>query len=70
LQLFVAVYGFRLDGDSLVSLWALPLQQLVYRQLMYLVLIESTLSALRGLRVGWQRARRTGQFDLAAGERG
>jgi hypothetical protein len=35
---------------------------------MYLVLIESVLSALRGLHVGWQRARRTGHFDLAPSE--
>ena len=67
-QLLIAVYGFRLDGEALGPLWALPLQQLVYRQLMYLVLIESALSAARGLRIGWQRARRTGRFDLVPGE--
>ena len=69
LQFLIALYGFRLDRESLVPLLALPLQQLVYRQLMYLVLIESVLSALRGLRVGWQRVRRTGHFDLAPSER-
>jgi cellulose synthase/poly-beta-1,6-N-acetylglucosamine synthase-like glycosyltransferase len=68
LQLLIAIYGFRLDRESLVPLWALPLQQLVYRQLMYLVLIESVMSALRGLRIGWQRVRRTGHFDVAPGE--
>ena len=67
-QLLIAVYGFRLDGEALGPLWALPLQQLVYRQLMYLVLIESALSAARGLRIGWQRARRTGRFDLVPSE--
>jgi cellulose synthase/poly-beta-1,6-N-acetylglucosamine synthase-like glycosyltransferase/peptidoglycan/xylan/chitin deacetylase (PgdA/CDA1 family) len=69
LQLMIAIYGFRLDRESLVPLWALPLQQLVYRQLMYLVLIESVISALRGLRIGWQRVRRTGHFDVAPSER-
>jgi cellulose synthase/poly-beta-1,6-N-acetylglucosamine synthase-like glycosyltransferase len=68
LQLLIAIYGFRLDRESLVPLWALPLQQLVYRQLMYLVLIESVMSALRGLRIGWQRVRRTGHFDVAPSE--
>jgi cellulose synthase/poly-beta-1,6-N-acetylglucosamine synthase-like glycosyltransferase len=70
LQLLLAIYGFRLDGESLLPLWALPLQQFVYRQLMYLVLIESALSAARGLRIGWQRVRRTGEFDLVPGETG
>jgi cellulose synthase/poly-beta-1,6-N-acetylglucosamine synthase-like glycosyltransferase len=69
-QFLVAVYGFRLDGESLRPLWALPLQQLVYRQLMYLVLIESMLSAIRGLRIGWQRVRRTGQFEAVPGGTG
>jgi cellulose synthase/poly-beta-1,6-N-acetylglucosamine synthase-like glycosyltransferase/peptidoglycan/xylan/chitin deacetylase (PgdA/CDA1 family) len=68
LQLLIAIYGFRLDRESLVPLWALPLQQLVYRQLMYLVLIESVMSALRGLRIGWQRVRRTGHFDAVPSE--
>jgi cellulose synthase/poly-beta-1,6-N-acetylglucosamine synthase-like glycosyltransferase len=68
LQMATAVYGFRLDGESLRPLWALPLQQFVYRQLMYLVLIESLISALRGLRIGWQQVRRTGHFDVAPTE--
>ena len=44
----IAVIAFRLDGESLRPLWALPLQQFAYRQLMYLVIIESTISALVG----------------------
>jgi hypothetical protein len=32
------IYAFRLDKESLGPLWRLPLQQFVYRQLMYLVL--------------------------------
>jgi len=68
LQLAIAVYGFRLDRESLRPLWALPLQQIVYRQLMYLVLIESLISALRGLRISWQQVRRTGHFDVAPTE--
>jgi cellulose synthase/poly-beta-1,6-N-acetylglucosamine synthase-like glycosyltransferase/peptidoglycan/xylan/chitin deacetylase (PgdA/CDA1 family) len=59
-QLAVAVYGFRLDRESLRPLWALPLQQFVYRQLMYLVIIESSVSALQGVRSGWKHLPRTG----------
>jgi cellulose synthase/poly-beta-1,6-N-acetylglucosamine synthase-like glycosyltransferase len=65
IQLVTAVYGFRLDGERMRPLWALPLQQLVYRQIMYLVVVESVVSALRGVGVAWQHVRRTGRFELA-----
>jgi cellulose synthase/poly-beta-1,6-N-acetylglucosamine synthase-like glycosyltransferase len=66
LQLAVGWYAFRLDGESPAVLWALPLQQFVYRQLMYLVVIESVVSALTGARVHWQRIERTGEFEVAS----
>jgi cellulose synthase/poly-beta-1,6-N-acetylglucosamine synthase-like glycosyltransferase len=59
-QLMVAVYAFKLDREPMRPLWALPLQQFVYRQLMYLVIIESTVSALQGVRSGWRHLPRTG----------
>ena len=31
----MAAYAFRLDKERLGPLWTLPLQQFVYRQLMY-----------------------------------
>jgi cellulose synthase/poly-beta-1,6-N-acetylglucosamine synthase-like glycosyltransferase/peptidoglycan/xylan/chitin deacetylase (PgdA/CDA1 family) len=65
-QLAVAAFGFRLDGESLRPLWALPLQQFVYRQLMYLVIIESTVSALKGARSGWKHLPRTGDITIGA----
>jgi cellulose synthase/poly-beta-1,6-N-acetylglucosamine synthase-like glycosyltransferase/peptidoglycan/xylan/chitin deacetylase (PgdA/CDA1 family) len=61
----LAAYAFRLDDESLRPLWAMPLQQLVYRQLMYLVVIQSVISALRGLRLRWQHVERTGEVELA-----
>lgn len=66
LQLMVAVYGFRLDRESLRPLWALPLQQFVYRQMMYLVIIESSVSALQGARSGWRHLPRTGDAVIGA----
>jgi cellulose synthase/poly-beta-1,6-N-acetylglucosamine synthase-like glycosyltransferase/peptidoglycan/xylan/chitin deacetylase (PgdA/CDA1 family) len=63
LQLLAAGYAFRLDGEPLRPLWSLPLQQVVYRQLMYLVVIQSMASALYGLRLRWQTMRRTGEMD-------
>ena len=66
LQLGLAVYAFRMDGESLRPLWALPLQQFVYRQLMYLVIIESTVSALVGARASWGTLHRSGDVEVAA----
>ena len=60
-----AWYAFRLDGESPRPLWAMPLQQFVYRQLMYLVVIESIISALRGTRLRWQHVERTGDVEVA-----
>jgi poly-beta-1,6 N-acetyl-D-glucosamine synthase len=65
LQLLVAVYAFRLDGESLRPLWAVPLQQFVYRQFMYLVVIESVASALAGTRLRWHKLTRTGDVTVS-----
>jgi cellulose synthase/poly-beta-1,6-N-acetylglucosamine synthase-like glycosyltransferase len=65
LQLALAVYAFRLDKESLKPLWAVPLQQFVYRQMMYLVIIESSVSAIQGVRSGWKHLPRTGDVVIA-----
>ncbi|MEV6815417.1 glycosyltransferase [Micromonospora sp. NPDC051296] len=59
-QMLTAVVAFRLDREKLGVLWVLPLQQFAYRQLMYLVMIQSVVTALTGGRLGWQKLRRTG----------
>ncbi|MFI5890279.1 bifunctional polysaccharide deacetylase/glycosyltransferase family 2 protein [Actinoplanes sp. NPDC051513] len=64
-QTVTAVLAFRLDRESLRPLWTLPLQQVVYRQVMYAVLLSSALAALTGRRLGWQKIRRTGDFSAA-----
>jgi hypothetical protein len=66
LQLGVAAFAFRLDREPLKPLWAMPLQQFVYRQLMYLVIIESTISAVIGVRARWQTIPRTGDVKVVA----
>ncbi len=66
LQLGIGMYAFRLDREPLRPLWALPLQQFVYRQLMYLVIIESTVSALQGVRSSWRHLPRTGEVAVGA----
>jgi hypothetical protein len=65
LQLLTAAYAFRLDGERLGPLWSLPLQQIVYRQLMYLVVVQSVATAWYGFRLRWQGVQRTGKMDAA-----
>ena len=60
LQALTAAYALRLDRERLGPLWTLPLQQVVYRQLMYLVVVQSTVTALAGGRLRWHRMARTG----------
>ncbi|MEJ2864850.1 glycosyltransferase [Actinomycetospora flava] len=60
LQLIAGVLAFRMDGEPLGPLWALPVQQLMYRQLMYVVLVQAVISALTGAGVRWQKLQRTG----------
>jgi cellulose synthase/poly-beta-1,6-N-acetylglucosamine synthase-like glycosyltransferase/peptidoglycan/xylan/chitin deacetylase (PgdA/CDA1 family) len=64
LQAAMGWYAFRLDGESPGPLWTLPLQQFVYRQLMYLVVIQSAVTALTGYRLRWQRMERYGSLDV------
>jgi cellulose synthase/poly-beta-1,6-N-acetylglucosamine synthase-like glycosyltransferase/peptidoglycan/xylan/chitin deacetylase (PgdA/CDA1 family) len=66
-QLLLGWYAFRLDRESPRPLWAMPLQQFVYRQLMYLVAIESVISALVGNRIRWQPMERTGEVEVRSG---
>ncbi|MEU9113594.1 bifunctional polysaccharide deacetylase/glycosyltransferase family 2 protein [Streptomyces sp. NPDC048483] len=60
LQLGCAGYALRLDGEKVRTLWAMPFQLLVYRQLMYLVVIQSVVAFLLGTRLKWQRMHRSG----------
>ncbi|GGQ79724.1 bifunctional polysaccharide deacetylase/glycosyltransferase family 2 protein [Couchioplanes azureus] len=68
-QAATAAYALHLDGERWTPLWSLPLQQIVYRQLMYLVVIQSTVMALLGGRLRWHRMVRTGAATAHAGSR-
>ena len=65
LQLALGWYAFRLDRESPRALWSMPLQQFVYRQLMYVVVIESILSAIRGTHLHWRPSPRSGEVEIA-----
>jgi cellulose synthase/poly-beta-1,6-N-acetylglucosamine synthase-like glycosyltransferase/peptidoglycan/xylan/chitin deacetylase (PgdA/CDA1 family) len=63
-QVLMAAYAFRLDKERLSPLWTLPLQQFVYRQLMYLVVIQSVVTALAGVHLRWHRMERYGSLRV------
>lgn len=65
-----AAYAFRLDRERMRYLVSLPLQQVLYRQLMYVVLLQSWITALTGGRLRWQKLRRTGVVGAAPGTPG
>ena len=62
LQLVLAGYAFRLDDEPARPLLTLPLQQVVYRQLLYLVTIHSAVTAVLGAPLRWHKLTRTGDF--------
>ena len=66
-QVLTAILAFRLDREPLRPLWTLPLQQVVYRQVMYMVLVHSALTAITGRRLRWQTIRRTGALAHTQG---
>ncbi|GAY12870.1 putative bi-functional transferase [Pseudonocardia sp. N23] len=63
IQTIAGIVAFRLEREKMAPLWLLPLQQFVYRQLMYAVLIQSVAAAVTGIRLGWQKLRRIGRFE-------
>ncbi|MFC9845545.1 bifunctional polysaccharide deacetylase/glycosyltransferase family 2 protein [Streptomyces sp. NPDC060223] len=66
IQAVCAAYAFRLDRERMTHLISLPLQQILYRQLMYVVLLQSWITALTGGRLRWQKLRRTGAVGMPA----
>jgi cellulose synthase/poly-beta-1,6-N-acetylglucosamine synthase-like glycosyltransferase len=64
LQLVLGWFAFRLDRESPRVLWAMPVQQFVYRQLMYLVVVESVLTAIAGTRLHWRPIARRGEIQV------
>ncbi|MEU1165049.1 bifunctional polysaccharide deacetylase/glycosyltransferase family 2 protein [Streptomyces sp. NPDC005921] len=69
-QAVCAAYAFRLDRERMTHLISLPLQQILYRQLMYVVLLQSWITALTGGRLRWQKLRRTGVVEAPGGTAG
>jgi len=66
IQVITAILAFRLDHEPMRPLWALPLQQFVYRQIMYVVLVRSAVTALAGRRLRWQKLQRSAEVAVDA----
>lgn len=49
------VVAFRLEREPIGVLWLLPLRRSSTRQLMYAVLIRAMVTAVGGIRLGWQK---------------
>jgi cellulose synthase/poly-beta-1,6-N-acetylglucosamine synthase-like glycosyltransferase/peptidoglycan/xylan/chitin deacetylase (PgdA/CDA1 family) len=64
-QLTLAWVAFGLDGESRRPLWALPLQQIAWRQITYFVVLDGIILALSGRQVGWRHLERTGAVVTA-----
>ena len=57
-----------LDGEKLTSLWLLIPQRLIYRQLMYYVIVKSFINVLRGNLVSWGSLKREGKHLAGVNE--
>lgn len=53
--------ALKLDGEKLRQLWLIVPQRIIYRQLMYYVIIKSAANVLRGRLVGWGSLKREGK---------
>ena len=63
-QLVIGVIAFRLDREPMGPLLWLPTQQVVYRQLMYFVIIQSVVTAVVGATLRWQKVERRGEARI------
>ncbi|MGE5498808.1 MAG: glycosyltransferase family 2 protein, partial [Syntrophothermus sp.] len=64
LDFLSAAVAFRFEKISLGKLVLLLPQRLIYRQLMYFVLIKSLIAAIKGTLVGWGILKRTGDIRM------
>jgi cellulose synthase/poly-beta-1,6-N-acetylglucosamine synthase-like glycosyltransferase len=64
-DLTAATFGFLMEKrESWSLLWWLPLQRFGYRQIMYYVVVQSIVTAMRGPFVGWGKLERKGTVTV------
>ncbi|MES2971287.1 MAG: glycosyltransferase [Patescibacteria group bacterium] len=59
-DILTAAIALRLDSEKLRNLWILIPQRILYRQLMYYVIVRSFINVLRGRLVHWGKLERKG----------
>jgi poly-beta-1,6 N-acetyl-D-glucosamine synthase len=67
IELTGATIAFSIEREKKGILWWLFWQRLVYRQIMYAVVIKSVQTALSGIRTGWSKAERKGTVGVSPG---
>jgi cellulose synthase/poly-beta-1,6-N-acetylglucosamine synthase-like glycosyltransferase/peptidoglycan/xylan/chitin deacetylase (PgdA/CDA1 family) len=60
LEVVTATIALKLDNEKLRTLWILIPQRILYRQLMYYVIIRSVINVLKGRLVHWGKLERKG----------
>jgi peptidoglycan-N-acetylglucosamine deacetylase len=63
IDLLASLFAFRIEKESMRPLIWLFLQRFIYRQLMTYVVIKSIFSSIRGVTVGWNKLKRTGNVE-------
>ncbi len=53
--------ALKLDGEKLRQLWLIAPQRIIFRQLMYYVIVKSVVNVLKGNLVGWGTLKREGK---------
>ncbi|MGE5400939.1 MAG: glycosyltransferase [Ignavibacteriales bacterium] len=59
-----AAVAFMFEKEKPGDLWLIVPQRLIYRQLMYWVLVKSFVAAIKGTLVGWGMLKRTGSVQV------
>ncbi|HET7433782.1 MAG TPA: glycosyltransferase, partial [Thermoanaerobaculia bacterium] len=59
-----SLIAFRIEGERLAPLPLLVLQRFFYRQVMYAAIFKSVLTAIQGLRTGWNKLERLGTVEV------
>lgn len=63
LDLLVGLLSFALEGEKKKPLIWLFIQRIVYRQILYYVMIKSIWTAIKGINVGWNKLQRHGTVE-------
>src|SRR5262249_8860740 len=67
-DIIMSVTALKLDEERVRQLWLIIPQRILYRQLMYYVIVKSIINVLKGNLVGWGSLKREGMHLAKASE--